>query len=189
MTNTAEALVLSSRGADTDCAEFDNDFDVDSSTSVFVDSIGVQLVTMRGESQFGGIIFPSDIRTLQQDLLTQEHGLDQTVSKLRDQGKIDATRLQQWGAESANVEKYAAIDVGIFNTTGGLYDQGKTLQGELNDWSDTLAKLGGETPPKPDPNPTSGFHIPWWAWAAGGVVIIGGLAWKFKGLLLLPVGL
>lgn len=97
--------------------------------------------------------FPSDLRAVQQQLLADSAGVDQTVAACT---SLDAPTRTSWGSFYAGIKSFASIDYGWTNTSGAAADQAQLLQRELYAWEQKLASSCKLTVPAVDPTKTTG---------------------------------
>jgi hypothetical protein len=99
------------------------------------------------------IWFPSDLRAVQQQLLADSAGVDQTVAGCP---SLDAPTRASWASFYAGVKQFGSIDYGWTNTSGAAADQAQLLQRELFAWEQKLSTTCKLTVPTVDPTKTAG---------------------------------
>lgn len=96
---------------------------------------------------------PGDLHAIQQQLLADASGVDQTVASC---AKLDAPTRASWASFYAGIKDYGAIDYGWFTTTGEAADRAQFLQRELYAWQQKLSATCKLSVPSVDPNKPPG---------------------------------
>jgi len=97
--------------------------------------------------------FPGDLQAVQQQLLADASGVDQTVTGCTG---IDAATKASWESFYLGLKAFGAQSFGWFNTTSAAADQAQLLQRELYAWEQKLSTTCKLTVPMVDPTQTSG---------------------------------
>ena len=96
---------------------------------------------------------PDDLQTVQQQLLADAAGVDQTVGACTN---LDAPTKASWQAFYQGVKAFGAQSFGWFNTTGAAADNAQALQRELYAWEQKLSTACRLTVPAFDPTSPPG---------------------------------
>ena len=116
-----------------------------------------ELVDDDDQGDVGAFTNPDTLAALQKDVSAQAAALDVAATACHDAKKVDDATFAQWRLLKARVDAWAKATpfLGLFGT-GGLTDQGESLQREMLPWFARFVQAGcSNVPAAPPPPPTT----------------------------------